>query len=245
MSSDAENYGGFFQFPLCLLASKAPFEDILTRAIRYGVVSFLDKTDEDGDWRETEATRDDALKKAQNVIGFDWGNIDRMIEGHEGAEEFVYVWRQSHRKTCDVRVRNDLMFGARDDGEPTERELRILTGIFSAIGDKPCVKICWQSIQCRAAGWLTTPPADTQGLPVGPIYSRGQIERTIAELVARNLVACVTYRRGERFWSHRLTRDELWKAVQDRKLQRARVRAERAAHDAVASAAIKQALVTL
>jgi hypothetical protein len=134
------------------------------------------------------------------------------------------------------------MFECRDDDEPTERELRVLLGIFSAIGAKSYIKVGWQSIRCRAAGWLTTPPADMADLPCGPIYSRGQIERTLAELLVRNLIIGATYRRGERYWSNRLTRDELWQAVQNRKLHRAQIRAERATHNAEQSAAIKQVL---
>jgi len=242
MSSDAENYGGFFQFPLCLLAWKLPFADIMGRAIHYGVVSFLDKTDDGQNWRRNQTTREDALKKAQKVIGFTGGDIDRMIEQASEARFFTNQWSGFGRKTCDVRVRKDLVFGARDDKEPTEREFRILAGIFSAIGAKPYVKIGWLSVQCRAAGWLSTPPPITPDLPCGPVYPRGQIERTLAELLARSLVSGVTYRRGERYWSNRLTREQLWDAIKVRKLRRLQARSVHAASDAEKSAAIKEAL---
>jgi hypothetical protein len=210
--------------------------------MHYGVVAFLAKTANGENWRRTHASREDALKKAQNVIGFTGGNIDNMIFLADQADVFLCSWRQAGRKTCDVRVRKDLMFGTRDDAELSEREFRVLAGIFSAVGAKHYIKIGWQSIQCRAAGWLTTPPAPAPNMPCQPLYPRGQIERTIAELVARNLVACVTYRRGERYWSHSLTRDQLWQAVQAKKVKRAQVRAERAARDAQASLTIKQVL---
>jgi len=244
MSSDTENYGGFFQFPLCLLAWKLPFAHILGRAIHYGVVSFLEKTADGENWKRTFATRNDALKKAQKVIGFENGNMETMIAEHQETENFVYAWREAGRKTCDVRVRQDLVFDARDAGDLTEREFRILAGIFSAIGAKPYVKIGWLSVQCRAAGWLSTPPPIRPDLPCGPIYPRGQIERSLSELLARSLVVGVTYRRGERYWSHRLTRDQLWDAVKARKLRRPQARSAHAAGDAEKSAAIKQALGT-
>jgi hypothetical protein len=221
--------------------------------MHYGTIFFLDKTANSENWRRNQTTRADALKKAQNVIGFTGGNIDLFIQDASEVKNFAIMWRQAGRKTCDVRVRKDLMFGTRDDQELSERECRVLLGLYSAIGAKPYVKVGWLSIQCRAAGWLTTPPTTPSAddgfpppkvpdIPCGPIYSRGQVERTLSELLARNLVACVTYRHGERYWSNRSTREELWKAVENRKLHRAQVRAERAAHDAKVSEAIKRSL---
>ncbi len=237
-----EPYGGFFQFPLCLLAAPGDWQgEIIHRLFAYGVVSFLDKTEEG--WRRTFATREDGMKKAQKVIKFSGGDIGKLMAFHSAGENFTNVWERAGRKTCEVRMRKDLYFSARDQNEPSERELRVLLGIYSAIGAKSYVKIGWQSIQCRTAGWLTTPPPKTPDLPCGPMYSRRQIDYTIAGLLVSKLVASVTYRRGERYWSHRLSADELLQAVINRKQYRQRVRAERAARDAQASAAIKPTLL--
>ena len=133
MSVDPKNYGGFFQFPLCLLAAQDDFHEVIERAMNYGIVHFLDKTGEGKDWRGDQAARADALKKAQNVIGFTGGDIDYFIRQADKAENFLHEWRRANRSTCEVRVRKDFMYGARDKGEPTDREFRILAAIFSAM----------------------------------------------------------------------------------------------------------------
>jgi len=238
--SNEEPSGGFFQFPLCLLAMPGSFEQAMGRVIDYGIVSFLDKTDIG--WREDRKSRERAYEKAKNVIGFKGGNIETTISRSLEAIEFWESWRVSGRKTCDVRIRTDIAFDAQNGEALTEREARVLFGIYSAIGAKEYVKIGWLSIQCRAAGWLRTPPINGSGLPVGPIYPRGQIERTIGVLLDRNLVARITYNKGERYWSHRNTGEQLWGFVSQRKLKARQVRQARAARDAAESAKILQAI---
>ena len=238
--SDEVSNGGFFQFPLCLLAMPGSFEQAMGRAIDYGIVSFLDKTDIG--WRDDRKSRERAYEKAKDVIGFEGGNIETTISRSLEAIEFLESWKVSGRKTCDVRIRTDLAFDARNGEALTEREARVLFGIYSAIGAKEYVKIGWLSIQCRAAGWLRTPPKNVSGLPAGRIYPRGQIERSIDVLLERNLVACVTYNKGERYWSHRNTSEQLWGYVSQRKLKAHQVHQARAARDAAESAKIRQAV---
>ena len=237
MSEHPEPYGGFLQFPLCLLAQSGDFWATLVRTSAYAVVSFLNKTEGSNSWQSTPDSREDALSKARKVIVFKLGDIDEMIKGHNAANKFLSEWKSKGRKTCEVRLRTDIMISF-FAGHITEREFRILCGLFSGIGAKPYAKLGWLSIQCRAAGWLSTPAA-TEGVA---LYPRGQIERTLTELQIRNLVRCVTYKRGERYWSHSLSREELEQAVKKRKLRRDQFLSERAARNDRLSAEIDKAL---
>jgi hypothetical protein len=219
-----EPHGGFFQFPLCLLAQSAPFPDLLVLCFQFGVCHFLDET-KGSDWRDSQRKREAALAEAGSVIKFRGGNIQSFLAGHARAGQFEDDWRARGRKTCWVRLRKDLFFHVRESNMLSEREWRVLAAIFSAIGDKDMVRIGWQGIQSRAAGWLTPPPGGA--VPVGPLYPRGQIERSIRELLDRRFVYAVTYRRGERWWTHRHNNAELWKLVEERKLRRPQAEGKR------------------
>lgn len=246
--NDAPSRGGFIQFPLALLAVQAPFEDILDGAFSYAVVEFIDKTREPGAprFRDLPASdRDEQVEKARNVMRFTGGNAGWFLKHHKSSSDQAERWVSRMGPTCSVRLRNDLFFGARKEKEPTERELRILLGIYSVIGAKPYAKVGWPMIQARAAGAMR-PPAD--GIPEeyrGPLYSRGQIDRTCAELIARGLVVQFTFNKGERFWSNKLSRSELAEKIEHRKLRRVRHAAAQRQDDAAVSARILAARANL
>ncbi len=225
--------GGFFQFPLCLLAQQLSFRDLLDRAFGYGVCHYLDakETDEDDPpcwdtpWRSHTSSRNKALDQARSMIGFTGGDIERHIRLHAVVANVETLWERQNRKTCWVRIRKDIYFDTRDEASLSERDWRVLCALYSAIGDKPFVEIGWQRIAWRAAGWLS--PVNVQSQPRGPLYPRGQIERSLAKLVARHLVFVATYRRGQRFWSHRLSHEKLWDAIGAMKTKRPKEAADR------------------
>ena len=230
----ADEHGGFYQFPLCLLAREMPFHELLTETFGYGVCHYLDKT-HGPSWR-TEANRGGALAGAREVIGFDCGSAAEFLAAHGRAAAFETIWKNYGRTTCFVRLRADIHRSAQwEDAAISEREWRILAAIFSAIGTKPMARLGWDAIQLRASGWLTVrrPGAET-----GPLFPRGQIERTLGELLKRGFVHAATYRRRERYWSHRHTQDEIWDLVEKIKVAKARASSARRHTDAMRAAAL-------
>ncbi len=218
MSTSGNSHGGFYQFPLCLLAQAIPFSELQEQCFDWGIIHYLDiELGTSWRWRSPKGI-EGAMKIASEAIGFTNGSAANTIHGHDAAQGFVDKWKRSHsRKTASVRFRTaDLHFDVRDRGILSERDWRVLAAILSALGDKPMVRLGWGRIQCRAAGWLTPPPPGAK--PCGPLYPRGQIERSLRELLDRGYLFGATYRRGERWWSNRLKHEELWCKISERKL---------------------------
>ena len=212
-------HGKFFQFPLCLLAEQRAFTDLLNRCFQSGVAHYLAK--QEPGWAASKQSRAAAYAKAQPVIGFKGGDPESANQVHKSVSDFEREWKSTGRKTCWIRLRTDIHFDVRDNQVLSERDWRVLCAVFSAIGDKPMVRIGWKGVQSRAAGWLTPPSANAR--PCGPTYPRGQIERSLSKLIERGFVFAATYKHGERFWSHRLDHEELWAEVKSRKLRKSSV----------------------
>jgi hypothetical protein len=230
---ESKKKGGFFQFPLFLLAQPLSFRELLMRSFHYGVCHYLDIREENEDeppdwgipWRGSAAARKTAFDQAHHKIGFSGGDVNAMIQNHAIVAQIEDARRQQGRKTATIRLRTNIHLDTLNESALSERDWRVLCAVFSAIGDKPFVEIGWQRIAWRAAGWLS--PVNSQTKPCGPLYPRGQIERSLSKLVAREFVRVFTYRRGERFWSHRCTHDQLLADVAAMKTKRAKAAAER------------------
>lgn len=242
MNASPQRTGGFYQFPVCLLAQAIPFPDLLNQCFHYAVCRFLDTT-ESPKWRAVNK-RGTALKKAAATIGFQRGDARHFIENHDIAQRFIESWTlTSGRKTAWVRFRTeDLHFEVRDHRILSERDWRVLAAVYSALGDKEMVRLGWQRIQCRAAGWLTPPPAGAK--PCGPLYPRGQIERSLRKLLDRGYLFGATYRRGERWWTNRLKHEQLRAKIAERKLYPAKA-AQRRKLDSINDQRIAAALAKL
>jgi hypothetical protein len=235
MNAD-EKFGGFFQFPLCLLAYQAPFKEVLELCFCYGVCHFLDENN-GKEWRKS-TDREIVFAYARTVIGFTGGSCAAHLKYDKLANGFETHWKYGlDLKTCWVRLRTDIYFSARD-GPLGERNFRVLAAIYSSIGNRPMGKLGWQGIHWRAAGWMSAPPPTGQSgdKERGPIYSRGQIERSAAYLIERGFVFAATYRRGERYWSHRRDYEGLWEEIAKRKL--GRITKRRSVDDSLHSAEI-------
>lgn len=222
--NDVQSYGGFVQFQLALFASSKPIGELLSLAFRFGVVKFINDTrDSEHEFRwMAEKTKEKHLEKAKVVIRFTEGpTASTFDQAHQDAVRRVAAWCDQFGKTCWVRIRTDILRNCLIDDGLSENQIRVLAALYSLIGDKPCVRADWQTIQLRAAGHLR-PPIDTVPTAVrGPILSRGTIDRTCNELMDRRLVVGATFKRMERFWTNRLTADELWDAIAAIKLAKA------------------------
>jgi hypothetical protein len=222
MSTDDGKQGGFYQFPLCLLAQPIPFRELLEQSFGWGVVHYLD-TKFGESWRQQSAkSQEEVISKARAAMKFDDGKASNFVSRFAVAQRFIDGWKRNHgQKTAFVRFRTaDLYFDVRDHEIISERDWRVLAGVYSALGDKRMVTIGWERIQFRAAGWLTRPKLGATAC--GPLYPRGQIDRSLRELLDRGFLVAATYRHGERWWSNRLTHEELWREIELRKLRAAK-----------------------
>ena len=222
MNTGNNKQGGFYQFPLCLLAQPIPFQELLDQCFDWGVVHYLDRT-LGATWRNrTAKKREEAVSHARAVMNFRGDIASGIISRFTTVQRFTDEWqRVHHQKIAFVRLRAaDLYFEVRDRQMISERDWRVLAGVYSALGDKPMVTIGWQRIQCRAAGWLTRPKSGA--MPCGPLYPRGQIERSLRKLLDRGYLFGATYRHGERWWSNRLNHQELRREIEQRKLRAAK-----------------------
>jgi hypothetical protein len=240
--SDQE-HGKFLQFPLSLFASPMPLEAILTSALEYGACAYMEKKLGYGLRHLATKQRAEAFQEMQNVIGFNGGNVDRFIEGHEAAVEHVHKWEAKHGASPQVRISSPWLFDAINRGLWTEREFRVLVGIYSCIGTKPYAKVGWPMARARAAG-LKSPSlvSVVTEQERGPLYSRFQIARTVDELRARSVFARAVYKRGETFYSNKATPDQLWDMIAKRKLKKVQLGAADAARDVARTAQITEAL---
>lgn len=212
----------------------------LLLAFGYAVVEFIDKTSNSGarfssmEHRKQEAE----LERVRKAFGFTGGNASDFMFRHRIAAARVNAWTQNHGNTFQVRLKTDYRIEMRDNAMLSERDFRVLIGLYSMIGPKSFAKVGWPMIQARAAGHMR--PEDPSKY-VGPVYSRGQIERACTELLDRKFIASVTYNRGERFWSHRMSQEELAEAVTTKKTIMIQARRARAELNAKTSAAISHA----
>jgi len=214
---DNQTNGGFIQFPLCLLASKDNFANLLNAAFNFGVVHFLNSlADKDESiprfFKASKEQREELYKRAQNTIVFNGGTANGAGNGWKLANSLI-DWKMNQ---AWVRVKTTYYFAARN-GEISECAARVLFGILSVIGVRDYSKIGWPMLQARAAGVLKpVMRVDDKGrkVPVppenaGPIYTRRQIDYACDHIINRGFLAGKTYRRGERYWSHRLKPEEL------------------------------------
>lgn len=104
MSEDST--GGFFQFPLCLLATREPMEQWLTRAFHYAVVEFADSTSDSKIYFPRLKYKDQKaeLARVAKVMGFNGGNPDAFINGHKAAVSKINEWKARHGSKAEVRA---------------------------------------------------------------------------------------------------------------------------------------------
>ena len=203
-------HGKFFVFPLCWFAAPAPWEEQVGRMFGYGVTYYL--LGEHGTVGALRSNRSEVEEEARRVIGFHGGSLNAWIDDHGAIVKWEAQFAETTGgKTFHPRISTNLYFEARNGDGLTERDFKVHVALLSALGSKGYVRLGWKPIQYRAAGYLKRPP---EGVAV---YSRGQIERSLRELVARGLWVCYSYGRGknagERYWSNRLTLEQLVAAV--------------------------------
>jgi hypothetical protein len=221
----SEESGGFYVFPLCVLASRQPLHEIMERALWYGTVHFIEATRREAGEGSilTKSTRvcdrEAELERAQKAMGFKNGNIDAMIAAYRETQDAM---RRHH--SCTVRLKTSYHFDVLNRGALTEAQFRCMIGLYSIIGPKPYARCGYPMLQARAAGWVRPftqeqlAQADT--LEAGPIYSRGQLDRACRELIVRGIVHSFTFNRGVRYWSNRATAEEIAGFILKRKTER-------------------------
>lgn len=237
----ARQQGRYFQIPLCAFAFGETVQERLDAIMCYGLVEVGAKQ-----WGKlTEAQRHELLEAKTNNFpqGFDnrdlshisavcgaetlnlrLGPLDYILNQYDALRVFRQDFGQRHGPDPLVRLKTSLVFEARIGTGIKPSELAIIAAIFSVVGNKQGpVRITQDRIRCRAMGYKTPTvmaaelPRRTDGaLPLTDWQLRSVIER----LRARKFFARATYGRRLTYYSHRMTNNQLRKAVIEMKIYR-------------------------
>ena len=242
--------GRFFQFPLCALSlpgleseridhitSFACFEagkrewdrftDIEKR-LRRSVAP-----DADHCTCKVDLTND---KERQVVAGAEFlgiviRNVKGIIRNHLELARFIRGFEQRNGTDARVRIVVHWVFEARNRKGISYRELAVLAAIYSKIGAaKGPVRITREEIWRRALGFKSKRAFSVEMHDRQAWITPRQVRSIIERLHDRRFFARLTYARRQTYYSHRLTADQLAKAVFVQKLQpelarQARIRA--------------------
>jgi hypothetical protein len=214
------DHGKFITFPICWLSAPLPFDELLQKAISYGAYFFLQSSGDSLD--EMRRQPDRHVANAGDTLGFSGGSLNNWAHTYNEVEKFTSAHERDHGKTFRIRVATALVFETIKGDGISERDFRVHCALLSMLGDKPFVRAGCPMIAPRAAGFLKGGP----GLELPPLYSRGQIDRSLDYLRSRNLWRGYSYagsgnkQPGIRYWTNRKSIEELVKMVHASKASR-------------------------
>lgn len=252
----------YFQFPLSALSYRLDSDYRWTRLVLYCCCEYGRKA-----W---EATPDFVFNETIDTYLQSHPELDWIDLSHFGHQCVVFglsrlgvdlpldmdhdfndvialsVYFDEYR-TPLVRLRTDL-FLKTFAPKPTDnaisfREFRVVCAVYGGIGSKPFAKLCHQQLIRYAAGYPQPGIFESirsRGLGKDTILSRKQIRLSLDRLEANRFFAKYTFLRGECFYSHRLSKEELQKAVGAMKLRRSATIYDSRKSDKTASEEIRQ-----
>jgi hypothetical protein len=241
----------YFQFPICLLtfAPNEPWERRLSAIIRYAIIEFARKTGiltgGASDWRGMNATdAEAAMEKLRQILKFNSGNLKTMVDDWKSTTLHVEEFLRRHpRGNVQVRVRSDLMFQSRDEVGLSERELRILIGVYSAIGGREVACVPLETIGYRACGCGTKAIFDAETTKP-QTFTRKQLRATVRALEWDSWFVAAVFNRRQKFYSNSLHPAELRQKIIELKTRRATRTDEQRAADTAMTNAILAARAT-
>ncbi len=159
-----------------------------------------------------------------DVIGVDVGSLARTLAQHEKLCQFRDAWKSRHGADPVVRLKQQLVFEARDRKGINPRELAVLAAIYSVIGNKRRpVLITRQTIRQRALGYKTRAiferelPRRTDG--ASPL-TEWQLRSVLDSLAARKFFRRATHGRRQTYYSNRMTDKQFLEALVEMKTYR-------------------------
>jgi hypothetical protein len=232
---------GYFQFPLCLLASGEDYKERLQHIVSYCVYQQAKRTNP----KFPRSARNGSLEEAANFLGVNIGSPDSTISRWREADSFVRYWEQRYGKDARVRIGTTLLWEAYDNSGVSYREFSILCALNSIIGKRRSVpkRITEPRIRVRAAGFKSWDVAKSE-LPSDEsrkarLLTVDQVRYTLENLHERKFFARA--RVGAKTVKYMLgvTDDELRALLLRHETYRPRFKAERAKKDAELMAAIR------
>jgi hypothetical protein len=222
----------YLQFPLSVLAMELPFDEILdhifsTALVRYGeyrlatlepsgaeaaILEEILKT-----YGELDATHANIPSYlGSKNFGVPIASFDKVKEQH--ARVVTHSLKFSGTtKVPLVRIRDDIYWRVRDRKALTEREFRVLCGIYSAIGDHKMRRLTREELQQRSLGY----PSGKRDLQVEKWMTTHEIRKTRDKLHQLKFFVMLTYARRQTYYSHRLSKEELHSQILESKTRSA------------------------
>lgn len=230
----------FFQFPLCALAfgrtAKERFDAFMHFAVfetgqkhwrklnneqRATLIESKIKSQSlPADFDQTQDSHCVAICGA-DVMKIKLGSVTHCLTQHAELKTFVSDFEQRHGRDAFVRLRSDLVFEALAGNGVTPVELSLLSAIYSIIGRKQGpVRISREQIICRALGYKSKAvmakdlPTRSDGLKPGiKPFTEWIIRSRIQNLKTRRFFVCSTYGHRQTYYSHRMTQNQLRRAI--------------------------------
>jgi hypothetical protein len=253
MSEKSERY---FQFPLIALAFGSNPESRLQDIISYAVIDYgykaldkmpsadrerllrkIDKLHPPKPKTKRRSNLEYAAKYGAQMLNVTMRNQDRSIEQYHALRNFAHSVSAKFGDLPTVRIRTDIFWDA-DCGRITYPQFSVLAAIYSVIGNQPgAVRITRDTICIRALGYHTLEMAHElvkERTDPFPGLTTSQIRTTVDKLHELGFFARCHLGKKTRqtYYSHRMTNDELRKAVLKRKLYRREFKAEEARKNA-------------
>ena len=237
---EARQRGHYFQVPLCALAFGASDKERLAAIISYGVVKAGEK-----EWQKlSDVLRREFInalvKPARLPDDFNFQNprhvvvacganktnvnldsIEITLELHGTLDRFCRAFEQRHGRDPMVRLKSSLVFEARDGGGITPLELSVLAAIFSVVGRKHGpVLVTLDRIRRCVLGYKT------QKVMAAEFAQRKDGNQPLTDWILRSILdrlhrrkfyARSTYGLRMTYYRHRMTNNQLRKAIVDMK----------------------------
>lgn len=147
------------------------------------------------------------------------------------VESYRYTWERIERvpgSNLLVRVRRDLMWHFRNEWD--FRDAVILCGVYAGVGNETYRKLTCDRIRTLAMGFASVAELKRHGPRLRTLTDR-QVRHTLGRLERRGLFQCATPDGRHKYYSHRLSEQELIGALAQHvaKRERRKIDTKRAA----------------
>lgn len=244
----------YFQFPLCALAYgstiKERFQEILAFCVMEVGEAVKAKVTQDiieehirnarGEGSVPTDFRGNMHRHIEAVLGarttnVRLGSVEATIRQHKSLGDFIERFEFAYGRSPLVRIKTEFVWDILKNDGMSNRELTILCAVYSCIGAKEWpVRITKKTIGHRMLGYKSEAmmKAEIQRRPdrEKPLTER-QILTTLDKLHSRGFFARMRANARQTYYSHRLTQEEMKKALYEMKTRRAIQRRNRIEED--------------
>jgi hypothetical protein len=229
---------GYFQFPLCLLAFRSDYKDLLQHVVSYCLCEHAQRLKR----TSADVPGDGALYEAAEFLHVNISSPDATIDRWKAATRFIRQWQRRYGRDASVRIATALLWEAHDNTGLTYREFSILCAINSVIGNKRSVaiRITEPSIRVRAAGFKSWKVANVEP-GASQLLTPHQVRYTLERLHQRKFFARARVGAKTVKYMVGVSDDALRASLLQTETYRSRFKAERAQKDRELMRAIRSA----